>query len=79
MPLPDAAASPDAATRLRSMVDLATPFAIRVVASLRVADQLAAGVQDANAIAAVDADLVPAGVYRGQRGLVLLEYACAPR
>ena len=57
MPLPDAAASPDAATRLRSMVDLATPFAIRVVASLRVADQLAAGVHDASAIAAaVDAD-----------------------
>ncbi|HST46660.1 methyltransferase [Jatrophihabitans sp.] len=34
------------------MVNLATPFAIRVVASLQVADQLAAGVHDVNAIAA---------------------------
>jgi hypothetical protein len=34
--------------------------------------------EDFDAIAA-DAGLVPAGVYRGQQGLVLLEYACAPR
>ena len=34
------------------MVNLATPFAIRVAASLQVADQIAAGVHDADAIAA---------------------------
>jgi hypothetical protein len=43
--------------RLRSLIDLATPFAIRVVASLRVAEQLDAGVRDVDAVArAVGAD-----------------------
>lgn len=69
VPLSDAAVSPDAATRLRSMVNLATPFAIRVVASLGVADQIAAGVHDVTAIAAaVDAD--PDALARLMRYLV---------
>ncbi len=57
MPPTDAAPSREVAARLRSLIDLATPFAIRVAASLRVAEQLEAGVHEVNALAAaVDAD-----------------------
>ncbi|HEX8304710.1 MAG TPA: methyltransferase [Jatrophihabitans sp.] len=52
MPFSDPATSPDPATRLGSLINLATPFAVRVVASLRVAEQMASGVHDVDAIAA---------------------------
>ena len=69
MPPTDVFTSEEAAIRLRSMADLATPFGIRVVASLGVADQLAAGVHDVNAIAAaVGAD--PDALARLMRYLV---------
>ena len=52
MPPTDAAPSPEVVARLRSLIDLATPFAIRVVASLRVAEQLEAGPRDVDTLAA---------------------------
>lgn len=49
----DAATSlQDPALRLASMINLATPYAVRVVATLGVPEQLAAGVHDVDAIAA---------------------------
>lgn len=57
MSFSDPASSSDPATRLRSLVNLATPFAVRVAATLGVADQMASGVHDVDAIAvAVGAD-----------------------
>jgi hypothetical protein len=39
------------AHRLEHLADLSTPWAIRVVATLRVADHIAAGVEDIGALA----------------------------
>ncbi|MEO6504298.1 MAG: methyltransferase [Jatrophihabitantaceae bacterium] len=47
-----ATSSQDPGVRLASMINLATPYAVRVVATLRVAEQMAAGVHEVDAIAA---------------------------
>ena len=89
MSFSDAASSSDSATRLRSLVNLATGFAVGVAATVAVADQAASGVHDADAAAAV-AGAGPDGLawllrclthtdaFSGERtGQVLLEHACA--